>query len=113
MELISLGRLDAVAERLLDLPKMAEVPKAPWESACSRELNLRWDVDEGVILQVRAEQGPPKPGEVITINAQSALSERTFYRLYIQIFEQFGATVLDERHHEFLTPKEFRARLAG
>jgi hypothetical protein len=113
IELISLGTLNDVAEKLLDVPHMAAVAKAPWEEMAVPTLQLRWDVDQGVILQIRAEQGPPKPGEVLTINAKSATPTRTFYRLYVQIYEQFGATVLDEKVHEFLTPREFKDRLAS
>ena len=55
---------------------------------------------------------PPKPGEVLTIEAQSQAPEKMFFKLYVQIFEQFGATVLDEHVHQFFTPREFRTRVA-
>ena len=114
IELLSLGHLGSVAEKLLEVPKMSKLQPAPWENEIPpTKLNLIWEVDEGVILQVRTEQGPPKPGEVITINAKSATPGTTFYRLYVQIFEQFGATVLDEKSHQFYTPKEFRSNLAS
>jgi hypothetical protein len=114
IELMSLGRLQEVAEHLLEVPHMEPVPDAPWEDAQAEPtLTLKWEVDQGVILQVRAEQGPPKPGEVITINARSAAPKKTFFKLYVQIFEQFGATLLDESSHQFVTPKEFRERAAG
>src|SRR6266513_1381053 len=92
IELHSLGSLNAVAEKLLDVPHMTQIPPNPWE---------------------HIEQGPPKPGEVLTINARSSAPEKAFYRLYVQIFEQFGATLLDEQVHQFFTPKEFRTKLAG
>ena len=110
----SLGSLNRVTEMLFDVPHMTQVPKAPWEmtvkSSCVR---LQWQVEEGVILKVRAETGPPKPGEVLTLEAHSATPAKTFYRLYVQIYEQFGATLLDERVHGFLTPREFRAQMAS
>lgn len=113
IELHSLGTLNMVAEKLLEVPRMSKVQPAPWENEVPpTKLNLIWEVEQGVILQVRTEQGPPKPGEVITIDAKSATPGTTFYRLYVQIFEQFGATVLDENSHQFYTPKEFR-KLAG
>ena len=111
VELLSLGPLAGVAAHLLDVPKMAAVALPPWEKAPERERQLLWAVDGGILLRVKAEETPPKPGEVLTIHALNAASERAFYRLYIQIFEQFGVTVLDERNHQFLTPREFRARL--
>ena len=114
IELISLGSLNIVTEKLLDVPKMSQVPKQPWDTESPpATVNLIWEVDNGVILQIRTEQGPPKPGEVLTINAKSATAQKTFYRLYVQIYEQFGATVLDERSHQFYTPKEFRSKLAS
>jgi hypothetical protein len=114
VELISLGALGAVAEKLLDVPHMSALPAVPWQAGPETALlHLRWDVEQGVILQIRAEQGPPNPGEVLTIHANSHTPSKTFYRLYIQIYEQFGATVLDEKSHEFLTPREFKGRMAG
>lgn len=114
IELLSLGSLDSVAEKLLDVPKMSKMAVAPWETElAANSISLIWEVDGGVILRVKTEQGPPKPGEILCINAKCATEQKTFYRLYVQIFEQFGATVLDERSHQFYTPKEFRTRLAG
>jgi len=113
IELCSLGTLTVVAEQLLEVPHMHEVPAAPWDEKPALSLHLKWDVEDGVVLKVRTEQGPPKPGEVLTIQTQSVVPEKIFFRLYVQIFEQFGATVLDEKKHEFLTPKEFRTRMAG
>jgi len=113
VELVSLGRLRAVAEKLLEVPHMLPMVRAPWEAPTSESINLMWQVDAGVILRVRTEQGPPKPGEVLTITAKSAAAERTFYRLYVQVFEQLGVTLLDESSHEFVTPREFRARMAS
>jgi hypothetical protein len=114
IELHSLGMLNSVAEKLLDVPHMSQVPAEPWETEIPPStMNLIWEVEQGVILKIRTEQGPPKPGEVLTINAKNATPPKTFYRLYVQIFEQFGATVLDEKAHEFYTPKEFRTKLAG
>jgi hypothetical protein len=114
VELISLGRLNEVAEHLLEVPKMMRVIDVPWDGpAAAPTLTLRWEVEQGVILQVKPEQGPPKPGEVLTINAKSSAPKKTFFKLYVQIFEQFGATLLDESSHQFFTPKEFRERMAG
>jgi hypothetical protein len=113
IELCSLGQLEQVAEKLLDVPHMLALPLPPWDPAARSLVNLRWDVEEGVMLQVRVEQGPPKPGEVLTIQAQNAAPEKAFYRLYVQVFEQLGVTVLDEKAHQFVTPREFRTRLAG
>jgi len=113
IELISLGFLDDVAEKLMEVPKMSHVQPAPWDVQAETGVHLIWEVDQGVILQIKTEQGPPKPGEVLTITAKASTPERVFYRLYVQIYEQFGATVLDEKSHQFVTPREFRTKMAG
>lgn len=114
VDLQSLGSLDDVTEKLADVPRMAIVPKSPWEVDDENPaLRFQWQVEQGVILQVRVEQGPPKPGEVLTIGAASAAPKNVFYRLYVQVFEQFGVTLFDEGAHDFLTPKEFREKMAG
>ena len=113
VELHSLGSLNSVTEKLLDVPHMKQVPSAPWDNIrAGSDMKLMWEVEGGVVLKVHIEQGPPKPGEVITIDAKSSAPQRTFYRLYVQIFEQFGATLLDEKSHQFYTPREFR-KVAG
>lgn len=112
IELMSLGKLSNVSAKLLDIPHMSELPPAPWERD-AQNVQLHWSCEAGVVLRVKMEQGPPKPGEVLTIEAASKTPEKTFYRLYVQIYEQFGATVLDERRHEFLTPREFRTRMSA
>lgn len=111
IELLPLGNLAAVLEKLFEIPHICKDPAGALQQP--PVAFLRWQVDEGVVLLVRPEEGPPQPGEVLTINAKSSTALRTFFRLYVQIFEQFGATVLDERVHEFVTPREFRARLAS
>ncbi len=114
VELHSLGKLHEVAERICEVPHMTRLPSIPWEENQDHStVRLQWQVEKGVILLVRTEQGPPLPGEVLTIRAKSHTSNRAFYRLYVQLFEQFGVTVLDERLRDFVTPREFRSGLAG
>ena len=106
IELLSLGTLAGVTERLLDVPKMTQVHLPPWGIPAA--LNLYWQVERGVLLRIQAEEGPARRGEVFTISAKSATCAKFFYRLYVQIYEQFGATMLDEQLRLFITPKEFR-----
>src|ERR1019366_1126715 len=82
VELVSLGKLSDVAGKLLDVPHMARVEDPPW-AAQTYSMNLLWQVEAGVVLQVRTEAGPPKPGEVLTITARNSAPVRTFYRLYV------------------------------
>ena len=113
IDLVSLGKIDSVSARLLDIPHMSQMPAAPWDCAPDARMHLRWECDAGVWLSVAPEQGPPKPGEVLMIEAQSKIPEKTFFKLYVQIFEQLGVTVLDERTHQFYTPREFKTRIAS
>ncbi len=79
IDLHSLGKMEDVTEKLFDVPGMSRVPQSPWEvTEENPSLRLKWEVDEGVILHVRTEQGPPKPGEVLTIGAASSASQRVF-----------------------------------
>lgn len=114
VDLQPLGTLDVVAQKLTEVPNLAQVPKSPWEVQDEHPtLRFQWQVEAGVILRVRAEQGPPAPGEVLTIGAACAAPQKDFFRLYVQIYEQFGVTVFDERLQDFLTPREFKLRVAG
>jgi len=113
IELLSLGKIETVSKQLLEIPRMSEMPRAPWEEPSNEKVRMHWECDAGVWLTVGIEKGPPKPGEVLTIEAQSQAPEKMFFKLYVQIFEQFGATVLDEHVHQFFTPREFRTRLAS
>jgi hypothetical protein len=113
IELVSLGKIDSVSAKLLDIPRMSQMPTAPWDPSPKDRMRLHWECEAGVWLSVAVEQGPPKPGEVLTIEAQSKIPEKTFFKLYVQIFEQLGVTVLDERTHQFFTPREFKTRIAS
>lgn len=114
VELQSLGTLESVTEKLTDVPHLSPVPQTVWDVQDENPaVRFRWYVEEGVILQIRVEKGPPKPGEVLTIGAASAAPKTVFYRLYIQIYEQFGVTLFDEGAHDFFTPKEFKLHLAS
>ena len=73
VQLHSLGKLKEVAKRLFDVPHMAKIPSGLWET--TESMRLRWQVEDGVILQLKTEQGPPKPGEVLTIRAASRTAE--------------------------------------
>src|ERR1700760_3597776 len=89
VELPSVGSLNSVAEKLMEVPHMTQMPVAPWDQKQrGSDVKLLWEVEGGVVLKVHLEQGPPKPGEVLTINARCSTAQRVFYRLYVQIFEQ-------------------------
>ena len=113
IELLSLGCLQEVASHLLEVAHMTPMRELSWKGPQTDPvLTLKWEVEQGAILQVRVEQGPPKPGQVLTIHAESAMPQRTFFKLYVQLFEQMGVTLLDETTHQFFTPRESRARIA-
>lgn len=102
----SLGQVGEITEKLLRLPKTKPIfcPIIP-------SVRFLWKVERGVILQIRAEQSSDMQGEVLMIGATSAVPDSSFFKLYVQLWEQFGATVLDETTGEFLNIKAFRERI--
>jgi hypothetical protein len=96
-----LGTLEEVTKKLLRLPFIKPVH-------CQRSSTVRlgWGVGFGVIMQIKA----PKDGRVLMISVTSGVPDHVFYRLYVQLREQFGVTVLDEVTNEFLTTKQFKSR---
>lgn len=107
-DLQPLGSLATVAESLLQIPRMEELPSLPFPLA-KNEVKLVWDVECGVKLDVYQEEWPPRPGEVLTIQLRGCVHPKLFHRLYVQVYERFGVTILDEMSHKFYTPREFRA----
>lgn len=107
-DLQSLGSLESVAESLMEIPRMEEVPALPFPLA-KNEIKLIWDVECGVKLDIHQEEWPPRPGEVLMISLRGSVHPKLFNRLYVQVYERFGVTLLDEMSHRFITPREFRA----
>lgn len=107
-DLQSLGSLTSVAKTLLDIPRMEELPSLPWPLV-KNEVKLVWDVEGGVRLDVHQEEWPPRPGEVLMISLRGCVQQKFYHRLYVQVFERFGVTILDEASHKFYTPREFRS----
>jgi hypothetical protein len=69
-ELLALGSLASVAERLLEVPNLLPSDNAPWDCT-GAALKFVWKVENGVFLRIHTEVGPPRPGEVITIDAKN------------------------------------------
>src|SRR5258708_7342606 len=108
VDLVPLGPMSVVANKLMEVSGIIRCPVLPWLSSIS----MFWESNVGrVSLGIRPEQGPPKPGEVIMISVQSAVPARAFYLLYVQVFEQLDVILLDEQAHRFVSPVEFRKKL--
>lgn len=101
-----LGSIDEVTRQLLRIPNMSHrfCPIVP-------SVRLLWRVGNGVVLQARPEQGQEMVGDVITLSAVSAVSDQVFYRLYVQLREQFGVTLLDETHGVFLSVEDMKRKI--
>lgn len=108
VNLIPLGKLQNVASAVLDIPKTVLMPSWPWEESV---VNIFWEVERGALLRISTESGSICPGQVLTIPVESHVSYRTFYRLYIHVFEQFGTIVLHELSHKFMTPMQYKKHL--
>jgi hypothetical protein len=112
-----LGDLPEVAERMLDLPCMQEISGGalkPWGAEHEAgSLLLHWARAEGATLQLEEEAWPPLPGKILSIGGATRGSPSLLYNLYVQLFEQLGVTLLDEKHGRFLTPRDFRRQMAS
>jgi hypothetical protein len=96
------GSLKDILSHLLDIPKTSELP--------NDYLNLArvwWDIESGAILRINVDESI-KPGKIINIYASTGVSYKCFYRLYVQIYENFGAIVYVDDTQKFIHPKEFR-----
>jgi hypothetical protein len=101
----SLGHIGEITEKLLRLPHIK-----PMFCPIIPSVRALWKVERGVVLQTRAEQGTELQGQVLMIGATSAVPDRILFRLYVQLYEQFGVTLLDETTGNFLTVRQFKDR---
>ena len=86
LSLFPLGPLEEVTKKLLRLPYIK-----PVHCQRSSTVRLAWTVGTGVGLQIKAS----KDGQVFSFFLTSSVPDHTFFRLYVQLREQFGITLLD------------------
>jgi hypothetical protein len=108
VKILSIGSITEITKRLMSIKHMKMMLKLhPGKLPIMR---LLWDVGEGVILQYKAELGLEQL-DVAMIEIISAVNNKTFYNLYIQIHENLGIILLDEVSNVFVPPREFKASL--
>lgn len=105
--LVPLGMAFDVLDKILTIP-LTTYMNINMDQDCSL---VFWGRDKGVMLTFKDDPGNIAPGLVVTINAKSNVDDKLFYRLYVQLFERFSTTLLDESSSLFLTPKQFKKRL--
>lgn len=102
--LAPLGPVNEVCQVLLTIPKTF----ACFDAVDQRCISLLWAVDQGVILSFKTEE-EFGPGGVFSILAKSRVSEKAFFRLYVQVYERFGTILLDDSGN-FIEIKAFKKR---
>ena len=98
-----IGNPEDVVRELLTIPQTTDLKFLD-------EVKVIWHFREGVCLSVCRDLSSLAKGNVLAIKADSAVSDGTFLRLYVQVFERFSAILLDESEGTFLTTHEFRKR---
>lgn len=98
----TIGDFNDVIRSLLRIPNTKPIYCPKIQMA-----RVLWNIDKGVVLHVRGDLLK----EVLTIGVTSIVPDEIFYRIYLQVHEQLGVTLLDEVSGEFIGVKEYRARL--
>lgn len=105
MVLDPLGKEPVVLDMLLSIPRTY-----PWLSPFQGCYCILWDVGQGVEMHFRAE---PELGgsqeDVFSITTRGSAGKRDFFRLYLQVFEMLGATLL--QNGEFIPIDIFKKRM--
>jgi hypothetical protein len=109
LKLQPLGKVTAVASRLLKIPKMYTLVSTPSFVGQLPIIRFIWDVEDGVILMVRPECNLADDS-VFCIETFSLLPDQRFMSLYVQLNEHFGVVLFDEVARSFITIRDFRAK---
>ena len=100
-----LGSVQEVCQSLLTIPQTF----ACFDLVDQQKITLLWAIDQGVMLSFKEEM-EFGPGGVFSIIAASRVSEKAFFKLYVQIHERFDAILLDDSG-SFVEVKAFRKRI--
>jgi hypothetical protein len=103
------GKAPVVASQILKIPNTYILANTPSYVGHLPLVRFLWDVQEGVVLMVRPECNI-NDDSVFCIEAFSVISDKVFYKLYVQMHEHFGAVLFDEIERSFITPEEFKNR---
>ena len=111
IQLLSIGTIGRVVASIVKIPNTYTMVNSPTMVGRLPIIRLMWKVENGVVLKVRSEYNHETPQTVMTISAISAVSDETFYQLYVQLHEHLGVTLFDESEHQFLTIRQFKNML--
>lgn len=100
--LLPMGSVDDVVLMIGSIPMMVTIGKDP------RITSMFWAVEGGVSMTIREDLEFGSP-DVYCIKASRSVSDKAFFRLYVQVHELLGAFLLEDRN--FLSVKDFRRRL--
>lgn len=104
--LLPMGSSKHVSEGILSIPHTHPF-FCSWTS--HGYVTVRWDIDGGVLLSFRDEQEFGNGGVFSLICAKQAVPDAMFFKLYVQLFEIFGALLLER--DSFITVPQYKKRL--
>ena len=97
-----LGTLDEVRRKILDVRHTKELHSLMSDSG----FYSRFMWDSSVLLVVMDTNDKPKQvNSIVLINASDV---KEFYLLYLQLYELFGVTLLDEEKDEFIPIRTYK-----
>lgn len=107
VKILPLGKPKAVTRFMLQIPKMHVFMS---DKTFDGYLSLLWYVEDGVVLNYKEEPEFGKGGVYsILIQDRTRVSDKNFFRLYVQMFELFGAVLLEDE--KFVSVKQFRKKI--
>jgi len=108
VEVLPLGPASQVASKILDIPRMHVFLST---MTFHGYLSFLWDVGQGVTMAFRDE---PEFGDggvfSIMVMDKHRVKPQDFFRLYVQVSEQFGVVLLED--DGFVEVRKFKTRLA-
>ena len=121
-ELKPIGKPEVVMDKISLIPHVKPLPRTVSDLLYNPTLvKYFWDFERGVFLYFNIEFNTvnnsiidfnkQKDDYVMVINANSSVSTKSLFKLYVQLFEHLEVVLLDEQTHKFFTPKDFRATI--
>lgn len=108
VEVLPLGPATQVASKILDIPRMHVFLSS---LTFHGYLSFLWDVGHGVTVAFRDEPEFGRGGVFsIMVMDKHRVKPQDFFRLYVQVSEQFGVVLLED--DGFVEVRKFKTRLA-
>jgi len=108
VEVLPLGPASQVASKILDIPRMHVFLSY---LTFHGYLSFLWDVGQGITVAFRDEPEFGRGGVFsIMVMDRHRVLPKDFFRLYVQVSEQFGVVLLED--DGFVGVQQFKTRLA-